>query len=199
MKNPKIILIGAIIVVVAVVGVYLISSNNQKDIDDSSLANENGIENTEENNVVDNNSMAKSGSICDIFSKEWVASITGLDIVSAEVFSVSGKVNSSCRYYIKGKTYAPVLIIGKYQADAELERVKYADEKYYKGWRVLTDDRITMNHFITYNEVQQLNDIYLISGSNEYYRITLYSLSLLSDPQMKELAVQAIQKITVGE
>jgi hypothetical protein len=198
MKNPKIILIGAIMVVVAVVGVYLISGNNQKNVDDGSLANENGVENAEENNVADNNSIVKSGSICDIFSKEWVASITGLDIVSADIFSVKGSENFNCRYYIKGKTYAPVLIIGKYQADAELERIKYADQKYFKGWRVLTDSQITMNHFITYNEVQQLNDIYLISNPNEYYRITLYSLSLLTGPQMKNLAIQVSQRI-VGE
>jgi hypothetical protein len=197
MKNSKIILIGAIIVVVAAVGVYLISDNSQKNVDDSSLANENGVENIEENNVADSNSIVKSGSICDIFPKEWIASITGLNIVSAEDYSVGGSVNFNCRYYIKGKTYAPVLSISKYQADPVLAKAKYGSEM-YKGWRALTDSQITMDNFITYNEVQQLNDIYLISGSNEYYRITLYSLSLLNGQQMENLAIQVSQRI-VGE
>jgi hypothetical protein len=198
MKNPKIILIGAIIVVVAAVGVYLISGNSQKNVDDGSLANESGVENAGENNVVDNNSIAKSGSICDIFPKEWVASITGLNIVSSQEYSVDGSINSNCRYYIKGKTYAPVLSISKYQADPELAKAKYGGEM-YKGWRAFTDSQIIMNNFITYNEVQQLNDIYLISGPNEYYRITLYSLSLLTGQQMENLAIQVSQKIIVGE
>jgi hypothetical protein len=52
-----------------------------------------------------------------------------------------------------------------------------------------------MENFITYNEVQQLNDIYLITGTNEYYRITLHSLSMLNGAQMESLALQIVEKI----
>jgi hypothetical protein len=133
--------------------------------------------------------------ICGTFPKESIASITGLDIVSASVYSVEGSENSNCRYYIRGKSYAPVLSIGKYAGDTAKERQKYADTKYFKGWQVGTDPRITMEHFITFNEVRQLNDIYMIAGTSTYYRITLYSLSMLRGSQMVDLAVQISPKM----
>lgn len=199
MKNPKFILIGAIVVVVAVVGVYLIIGNSQKNVGNNFVADRNEVENGAENNVADNeDSIAKSGNICDIFSKESIASITGLDIVSAESYSVEGTENSNCRYYIRGRTYAPVLSIGKYQSDPALAKAKYEDE-IFKDWRVLTGKQITMNHFVTYNEVQQLNDIYLITGSNEYYRIALHALSALKSQQMINLALQIVEKLTATD
>jgi hypothetical protein len=191
MKN-KIIL--AIVIVVVVVGGILLFKGSS---DDPSHGNSTtgGVVPGDENLLTEENNEVLSDSICKAFSKEYVATNTGLNIVSTEVKSGEGAKDSVCYYYIEGKKYAPVLTIGKYENNVSTEKQKYADEKYYPGWRVLTDSRISMEHFITYNEVQQLNDIYLIKGKNEYYRITLYSLQMLRGSQMIELALQIASKI----
>jgi len=193
MKN-KIIL--AVVVVVLVVGGILIFKGPS---DDPSHGNSTtgGVVPGDENKLTEDadDDTSLSDNICKAFSKEYVATITGLNIVSAEVKSGEGAKNSVCYYYVEGKSYAPVLTIGKYENDVATEKQKYANEKYYPGWRVLTDNRISIEHFITYNEVQQLNDIYLIKGTNEYYRTTLYSLQALRGGQMIELASQIESKI----
>lgn len=191
MKN-KIIL--AIVIVVVVVGGILLFKGSS---DDPSHGNSTtgGVVPGDENLLTEENNEVLSDNICKAFSKEYVATNTGLNIVSTEVKSGEGAKDSVCYYYIEGKKYAPVLTIGKYENNVSTEKQKYADEKYYPGWRVLTDSRISMEHFITYNEVQQLNDIYLIKGKNEYYRITLYSLQMLRGSQMIELALQIASKI----
>ncbi len=191
MKN-KIILV--IVIVVLVIGAVLIFKNPNND---SSHGNSTtgGVAPGDENLLTEDNNEVLSDNICKAFSKEYVTTITGLNIVSTEVKSGEGAKNSVCYYYVEGKKYAPVLIIGKYENDVATEKQKYANEKYYPGWRVLIDSRISMEHFITYNEVQQLNDIYLIKGTNEYYRITLYSLQMLRGSQMIELASQIENKI----
>ena len=60
---------------------------------------------------------------------------------------------------------------------------------------MLKDNEIPMDHFITYNEVQQLNDIYLIKGPSEFYRISLFSLSAVNSSKMKSLAIKVAEKI----
>lgn len=191
--NKKIILV--VVVAVIIVGGILIFKGPS---DDPSHGNSTtgGVVPGDENKLAeDTNDEVLSDNICKAFSKEYVATNTGLNIISAEVKSGEGAKNSVCYYYVEGKSYAPVLTVGKYENNVETEKQKYANEKYYPGWRVLTDSRISMEHFITYNEVQQLNDIYLIKGENEYYRITLYSLQALRGSQMIELASQIISKI----
>jgi hypothetical protein len=151
--------------------------------------------------AVDSNK-ATSGSqpaaedLCAVFTKESVATITGLDISSTDLYSDEGSNNSNCRYFISTKKYAPIVSIGKYAGDAAVEKAKYDDGKTFKGWKTGTDARITMDHFITYNEGGKINDIFLISGKNEYYRISLYSLNVINDDQLISLASQVAQKIS---
>lgn len=191
MKN-KIIL--AVVAGVLVVGGILIFKSPS---DDPSHGNSTtgGVAPGDENLLTEDNNEILSDNTCKAFSKEYVSTITGLNIVSTEAKSGDGAKNSVCYYYTEDKKYTPTLTIGKYENDVATEKQKYANEKYYPGWRIITNNKISMEHFITYNEVQQLNDIYLIKGTNEYYRITLYSLKMLKGSQMIELASQIEQKI----
>lgn len=145
--------------------------------------------------VTDKSSQVAAGGICEIFTKEFVASATGLDITSTENYTVEGMENVSCRYYTGGKKIAPVITIGKFKNDLEAVKKKYLEHPLFKGWRILENKEITMDNFVTYNEVQQLNDIFLITGTNEYYRITLYSFDKIGSKQMVDLALQVEQKI----
>lgn len=148
--------------------------------------------------AVNNTSGVKSSaeSVCTVFTKESIASVTGADIVSVDTYSAEGLENYNCRYYIRSKRYAPILSIGQYMGSAEVEKKKYEDEKSFKGWKTVTDKQITMDNFITYNEGGKMNDIFLIKGKNEYYRISLYSLNVIKDEQMINLASQVAQKIS---
>jgi hypothetical protein len=151
--------------------------------------------------TVDSNKVAASSQptaedLCAVFTKESIATITGLDISSTDLYSAEGSNNSNCRYFISSKKYAPIVSIGKYQGDASAEKKKYDDGKTFKGWKTGTDARITMDHFITYNEGGKINDIFLITGKNEYYRISLYSLNVIKDDQLISLASQIAQKIS---
>lgn len=134
--------------------------------------------------------------LCGVFTKESVASITGLDIASTDIYSAEGSNNSNCRYYTSVKRYAPTISIGKYQGDAAVEKNKYTDGKSFKGWKTGTDKQITMNHFIAYNQNGNMNDIFLITGKGEYYRISLHSLNVIKNEQMIKLASQVAQKIS---
>jgi hypothetical protein len=195
MKNQKIILTAAVVIVLAAGGFYLINNSSRKAGDNSAAGNK--TENkTEDDRSSDAEFIAQSDVICDIFPKEKISSSTGLDIVFADVYSADGSENSNCRYYINnGKTDYPVLSIGAYKDDPVEAKAKYGNETSFKGWQAARDDRITMDNFITYNKAQQLNDIFLITGSNGYYRITLYSPDALKDSQMIDLAAQVSSKI----
>jgi hypothetical protein len=195
MKNQKIILTAAVVIVLAASGFYLINNYSRKAGDNSAAGNE--TENkTEDDRSSDAEFIAQSDIICDIFPKEKIASSTGLDIVFADVYSAEGSENSNCRYYINnGKTDSLILSIGAYKDNPLTAKARYEDETSFKGWQAIKDDRITMDNFITYNKAQQLNDIFLITGSNGYYRITLYSPDTLKDSQMIDLAVQISSKI----
>ena len=153
-------------------------------------------------NATVNSNKANSGSqpavegLCAIFTKESVAAATGLDISSTDIYSAEGSDNSNCRYFISTKKYAPIVSIGKYAGSAVAEKAKYDDGKTFKGWKTGTDKRITIDHFITYNEGGQINDIFLVTGKNEYYRISLYSLNVVKDDQLIGLASQVAQQIS---
>lgn len=193
MKIFKFLLMGIIILVVAGSGIYFVKHFNKTDL--GSPVTDKTI--TESENKAIENIDTGAFDICKVFPKEEIASIIGLDIDSAESYSVEGTKNSNCRYHIRGEKYASVsvLSIGKYQSDPALAKAKYGNEILFKDWRVLTDNRMAMDNFITYNEVQQLSEIYLISGSNEYYRITLHSLELLNGSQMINLASRIAEKL----
>ncbi|MDO9231450.1 MAG: hypothetical protein Q7U36_03180 [bacterium] len=148
--------------------------------------------------VADNNSpvTAKTAEgICGIFSKEFVASATGLNVTTAETYATEGVESSNCRYYIDGKKIAPVITIGKFKNDLEKEKKKYTEHPLFKGWRILKNDTIPMDNLVTYNEVGQLNDIFLITGTNEYYRLTLYSFKTIGSNEMITLALKAQKEI----
>ena len=53
-----------------------------------------------------------------------------------------------------------------------------------------------MDHFIAYNEGGQMNDIFLVKEKSEYYRISLYSLNIVKNDQLIELASQVAKKIS---
>ena len=52
-----------------------------------------------------------------------------------------------------------------------------------------------MDNLVTYNEVGQLSDIFLITGTDEYYRLTLYSYITIGSNEMVTLALQAEKEI----
>ena len=133
--------------------------------------------------------------ICGIFTKEFVASATGLNITTAETYAIEGVDSSNCRYYIDGKKIAPVITIGKFKNDLEKEKKKYTEHPLFKGWKILKNDAISMDNLVTYNEVGQLNDIFLITGTNEYYRLTLYSFKTIGSNEMVTLALKAEKEI----
>jgi uncharacterized protein (UPF0333 family) len=194
MKN-KFILIVFVTAIIIVGGFYFIKNSNKSVVSNKPAVDNDSVVNETTPKTENNNKDASS--ICDIFSKEEIASITGLNITSTKVFTMGENIkNSNCGYYINGSKVAAALSIGLYEGDASQEKVKYEDEKRFNGWRMGTDNRIPMEHFITYNEVQQLNDIYLIVGPDKFYRIALFSLSELESRQMIELAAQIATKIS---
>jgi hypothetical protein len=133
--------------------------------------------------------------LCGIFSKEFVAEATGLNITAAETYATEGVDSSNCRYYIDGKKIAPVITIGKFKNDLEKEKQKYLEHPLFKGWKILENKDIAMKNFVTYNEVGQLNDIFLITGINEYYRLTLYSFKDIGSNEMVSLALKVEKEI----
>jgi len=133
--------------------------------------------------------------ICGIFTKEFVASATGLNITASETYVMDGVESSNCRYYIDGKKIAPVITIGKFKNDLEKEKKKYLEHPLFKGWRIVENKDIKMENFVAYNEVGQLNDIFLITGTNEYYRLTLYSFKTIGSNEMVALALKAEKEI----
>ena len=147
--------------------------------------------------AVANNAGSKTDAegFCGIFTKESVASATGLDITSAENYSVEGMENVSCRYYAGGKKIAPVITIGKFKNDLEAVKKKYLENPLFKGWKIIENKEIAMENFVTYNEVGQLTDIFLITGTNEYYRLTLYSFNTIGSKEMVTLALQVEKEI----
>jgi len=191
MNNSKIILVGVIIIAFVAGGFYF-KNNSQKTATETPTVNEN---NTQTENQVENTKKEDS-TICDTFPKEEIASITGLNITSSAVFSLKNAMeNTSCGYYVDGRNVAYALSIGLYKGDISKQLERYNDPILFKGWRVLKDNEIPMDHFITYNEVQQLNDIYLIKGPSEFYRISLFSLSAVNSSKMKSLAIKVAEKI----
>jgi hypothetical protein len=191
MNNSKIIIIG-VIIIVFVAGVFYFKNNSQKTVTETPAVTEN---NTQTENQVENPSK-KEPTICDTFPKEEIAIITGLNITSSAVFSLKNAMeNTSCGYYVDGKEVAHALSIGLFKGDLSKQLERYNDPIVFRDWRVLKDDVIPMDNFITYNEVSQLNDIYLIKGPSEFYRISLYSLSAVSSGKMKSLAIKVVEKI----
>lgn len=178
---------------VLVLSVFLLSGCGSKE--------ENGVSSGEATKSMETaadaaGSKTNAEGFCGVFTKEIVASATGLDITSAEAYTVEGMENVSCRYYVGGKKIAPVITIGKFKNDLEAVKKKYLEHPLFKGWKILENKEIAMKNFVTYNEVQQLNDIFLITGTNEYYRITLYSFDKIGSKQMVDLALQVEQKIS---
>lgn len=145
--------------------------------------------------VSDNDSQTSAEGLCGTFTKEFVALATGLNITAAETYSIEGVESSNCRYYVDGKKIAPVITIGKFKNDLEKEKKKYLEHPLFKGWKILGNKEIAMENFVTYNEVGQLNDVFLITGINEYYRLTLYSFSKIGSNEMITLALQAEKEI----
>jgi hypothetical protein len=156
---------------------------------------ENSVDIPAETVVTDKNSNVAAGGLCGIFSKEFVASATGLNITAAETYATTGGDSSNCRYYIDGKKIAPVITIGKFKNDLEKEKQKYLEHPLFKGWRILKNDAISMDNLVTYNEVGQLNDIFLITAVDEYYRLTLYSFKNIGSNEMVTLALQVEKEI----
>ncbi len=145
--------------------------------------------------TADKSSEASAEGICGIFTKDFVALATGLNITTAETYTIEGVESSNCRYYVDGKKIAPVITIGKFKNDLEKEKKKYLEHPLFKGWRVLKNDAISMDNLVTYNEVGQLSDIFLITGINEYYRLTLYSYTTIGIKEMLILASQVEKEI----
>jgi hypothetical protein len=145
--------------------------------------------------TADKSAPATDEGLCGIFTKEFVSSATGLNITAAETYAIEGVESSNCRYYIDGKKIAPVIAIGKFKNDLEKEKQKYTESPLFKGWRILANKAIPMDNLVTYNEVGQLTDIFLITGTNEYYRLTLYSYNTIGSNEMVALALQVEKEI----
>lgn len=192
MMNIKYILIGLVVIALAG-GVFYISNRpTENAVDSKPIVKD---DTSQKEDVVPETPKQES-TICDEFPKNEVASVTGLNITSTKVFTMGEEIeNSNCGYYIDGKTVASALTIGVYKGDVSKQKEKYQNPVVFRGWRILTDKTIPMDHFITYNEVQQLNDIYLIKGPQEYYRISLFSLSAVKSGQMFDLALKVAEKI----
>jgi hypothetical protein len=145
--------------------------------------------------AVDKSTATTAQGICGIFTKEFVSAATGLNITTAETYAIDGVDSSNCRYYIDGKKIAPVITIGKFKNDLEKEKKKYLEHPLFKGWMIKNNKEIAMENFVTYNEVGQLNDIYMITGTNEYYRLTLYSFKTIGSNEMVTLALKVEEEI----
>jgi hypothetical protein len=157
--------------------------------------NGNSADKTTGTATADKSAPAADEGLCGIFTKEFVAATTGLNITAAETYATEGVDSSNCRYYTDAKKIAPVITIGKFKNDLEKEKQKYLEHPLFKGWRVLENKDIAMKNFVTYNEVGQLNDIFLITGTNEYYRLTLYSFKDIGSNEMVKLALQVEKEI----
>ena len=193
-----IIAIVALLVIAIAGGIYFVSKGHQKSKENTGLENVAPGNDKDQKNVTNTDVSIKTntaGDVCSQFPKESIASITGLDIVSAEIYQTNVSDSTGCRYFIRGKAYAPVLTISKYNTDVTTEKQKYGNHPLFKDWRVGTNSEIPMEHFITYNEVQQLSEIYLLPESNMYYKISLYSLNALKSSQIVNLAAKLAVQI----
>lgn len=187
MMNTKYILVGLVVIALAG-GVFYISNRPTENAVDSKPIVKEDLPQKEE--------VTTETTICDQFPKEEIAAITGLNITSSTVFSLKNAMeNTSCGYYIDGRNVAHALSIGLYKGDILKQIERYNDPIVFKGWKIISEKDISVSNYVTYNEVQQLNDIYLIKGPQEYYRISLFSLSAVKSGQMFDLALKVAEKI----
>jgi len=197
-KGFAITIIIAIVALLAIGGGVYLGSKGPKNINnDNSNLNSASTTQTE---VKDNQPEAtknKTGlDISSQFPKESIASITGLNIVSAEAYQINDTEGSGCRYRYAEKNNKFVLIsISKYNTDVAKEKQKYGVHPLFKGWRISTNNEISMGHFITYNEVGQLSEIYLLPEPNVYYKLSLYALKALTGQQIVNLAAKLASQI----
>jgi|GEM_PF-4031926 len=140
--------------------------------------------NLEENNA--NINAGDENEICKKFTKEFVSSKTGKEIVRIKPFSMSGTV--SCSYFLDDNSF--IIIV---QDELSVEKQKQGLE--YLGRTLKTSPKIKREHVVVYQEDNNINSILLILNPNKFVRVDRSSLKALNNEEIIDFANKVSEKL----
>ncbi len=125
--------------------------------------------------------------ICDEFTKEWIQSVIGIQVIKTENFNTV--TTDVCNYFVSENSFVTIhhetLNVAKQRTGlAFLDRV------------LKTDPRIGMDHFIAWQQNDQINNIYLVLGTDEYISVSRSSTKAIDNEKNIQLAIAVAGRIT---
>ncbi|MFA5188625.1 MAG: hypothetical protein WC460_04660 [Patescibacteria group bacterium] len=124
--------------------------------------------------------------ICGQFTKEFMASILGKEIVKVEPPKVSGLYN--CSYYYDDKNY--VMLVMDYLSVADQKKGRE-----FIGHKIMVDNRIPMENFYAVQENGLINTVYLVLGPNKFISIERTSAQVLPGDEVLQFAARLAKEI----
>jgi len=140
--------------------------------------------NLEENNTDSN--AGEDNEICKKYTKEFVSSSTGKEIVRTKPFSMSGTI--SCSYFLSDNSFIIVV-----QDELSVEKQKQGLE--YLGRILKTTPKIKRENIVVYQEDNNINSILLIINPNKFIRVDRSSLKALNNEEIIDFAVKVEEKM----
>ena len=128
--------------------------------------------------------------ICGEFTKEWIQSVIGIQVIKTENFNTV--TTDVCNYFVSENSFVTIhhetLNVAKQKQGLEfLDRI------------LKTDPRIRMDHFIAWQQNDQINNIYLVLGTDEYISVSRSSTKAIDNEKNILLAVAVAQRIAGGD
>lgn len=124
--------------------------------------------------------------ICGEFTKEWIQSVIGIPVIKTENFNTV--TTDVCNYFVSENSFVTI----------HHETLNVAKQKTGLVFldRVLkTDPRISMDHFIAWQQNDQINNIYLVLGTDEYISVSRSSTKAIDNEKSILLAIAVADHI----
>lgn len=124
--------------------------------------------------------------ICDEFTKEWIQSVIETQVIKTENFNTV--TTDVCNYFVSENSFVTI----------HHEALNVAKQKTGLVFldRVLkTDPRIGMDHFIAWQQNDQINNIYLVLGTDEYISVSRSSTKAIDNEKNILLAIAVADRI----
>ena len=127
--------------------------------------------------------------ICGEFTKEWIQSVIGIPVIKTENFNTV--TTDVCNYFVSENSFVTIhhetLNVAKQRTGLVfLDRV------------LKTDPRIGMDHFIAWQQNDQINNIYLVLGTDEYLTVSRSSTKAMDNEKNILLAVAVVDHMLRG-
>lgn len=142
---------------------------------------------TQKNNPFSIKNEIKVGAdICTVFPKEWVTTIINKKIAKTE--SHNSTVTNTCQYYIDENNFITL----------RLSNLNFDDQK--KGQqalerKIITNEQISLNHFIAIQENELINDIIIEINPNLFLAVDRSSTKAIDETGMINFAIAVSKRI----